>query len=161
MPSTSSTPPSLQENQPFLTIEHIIKTYRKPNGELFAVLNGIDMTLEKEEYVSVIGHSGCGKSTLLRIVAGLEKATSGLVTMEGEIIRKPGVERMMVFQGYALLPWLTVRENIKMAEDVKKVIVFKYNGQIHIYKCEEDLEEGTTVNMQNNPPSDNTVENEQ
>jgi nitrate/nitrite transport system ATP-binding protein len=117
MPSTSSTPPSLQENQPFLTIEHIIKTYRKPNGELFAVLNGIDMTLEKEEYVSVIGHSGCGKSTLLRIVAGLEKATSGLVTMEGEIIRKPGVERMMVFQGYALLPWLTVRENIKMAVD--------------------------------------------
>jgi nitrate/nitrite transport system ATP-binding protein len=101
----------------FLAIEQVVKTYSKPDGTEFVVLNGIDMTIGKQEYVSVIGHSGCGKSTLMRIVAGLEKATSGLITLEGKAIRKPGAERMMVFQGYALLPWLTVRENIRMAVD--------------------------------------------
>ena len=106
-------------NQPyvetFLSIGNIVKAFRKPDGSQFVVLNGIDMTIGAQEYVSVIGHSGCGKSTLMRIVAGLEKPTSGLVTLEGKAIRKPGSERMMVFQGYALLPWLTVRENIRMA----------------------------------------------
>ncbi len=101
----------------FLAIEHVVKAYPKPDGSQFVVLDGIDMTIGAQEYVSVIGHSGCGKSTLIRIVAGLEKATSGLVTLEGKAIRKPGSERMMVFQGYALLPWLTVRENIRMAVD--------------------------------------------
>jgi nitrate/nitrite transport system ATP-binding protein len=101
----------------FLTIEQVVKAYPKPDDSPFVVLDGIDLTIGKQEYVSVIGHSGCGKSTLIRIVAGLEQATSGLVTLEGKAIRKPGAERMMVFQGYALLPWLTVRENIRMAVD--------------------------------------------
>ena len=124
-PSTTANSPSPQGHYSFLTIEQIVKTYRKPNGEPFVVLKGIDMTIDKQEYVSVIGHSGCGKSTLMRIVAGLEKPTSGLVTLEGKAIRKPGAERMMVFQGYALLPWLTVRENIRMAVDE----VFKTLGR--------------------------------
>lgn len=101
----------------FLVIENIVKAFPKPDGSQFVVLKGIDLTVGPQEYVSVIGHSGCGKSTLLRIVAGLEKATSGSVTLEGKLIRKPGAERMMVFQGYSLLPWLTVRENIRLAVD--------------------------------------------
>jgi nitrate/nitrite transport system ATP-binding protein len=101
----------------FLAIENVVKSFRKPDGTQFVVLDGIDLTIAEQEYVSVIGHSGCGKSTLVRIVAGLEKPTSGLVTLEGKVIRKPGAERMMVFQGYSLLPWLTVRENIRMAVD--------------------------------------------
>jgi nitrate/nitrite transport system ATP-binding protein len=119
MSASQSVNPSrfLSNTESFLTIENVVKTYPKPDGSQFTVLNGIDMTIGKQEYVSVIGHSGCGKSTLIRIVAGLEKATSGLVTLEGKAIRKPGAERMMVFQGYALLPWLTVRENIRMAVD--------------------------------------------
>ncbi|MEB3212340.1 MAG: nitrate ABC transporter ATP-binding protein [Leptolyngbyaceae bacterium] len=117
MRSTTPDSSNFESKSPFLTIEHIIKTYRKPNGDQFVVLNGIDLEIGKQEYVSVIGHSGCGKSTLMRIVAGLEKPTSGIVTLEGKAIRKPGAERMMVFQGYALLPWLTVRENIRMAVD--------------------------------------------
>lgn len=117
MGSTTADSSDAESNRPFLTIEQIVKTYRKPNGDQFVVLNGIDLAIGKQEYVSVIGHSGCGKSTLMRIVAGLEKPTSGLVTLEGKAIRKPGAERMMVFQGYALLPWLTVRENIRMAVD--------------------------------------------
>ena len=101
----------------FLEIANIVKTYPKPDGSQSVVLDGIDLTIGEKEYVSIIGHSGCGKSTLIRIVAGLEQATSGLVTLDGKAIRKPGAERMMVFQGYALLPWLTVRENIRMAVD--------------------------------------------
>lgn len=116
-PSTRSNVPNSGNGDAFLSIEQVVKTYRKPNGDQFVVLNGIDITIGQQEYVSVIGHSGCGKSTLMRIVAGLERPTSGRVTLEGKAIRKPGSERMMVFQGYALLPWLTVRENIRMAVD--------------------------------------------
>lgn len=101
----------------FLTVENVVKAFPKPDGSAFVVLHDINLTVGQKEYVSVIGHSGCGKSTLVRIVAGLEKPTSGLAALEGKAIRKPGADRMMVFQGYALLPWLTVRENIRLAVD--------------------------------------------
>jgi nitrate/nitrite transport system ATP-binding protein len=101
----------------FLEIENLYKSYPTPDGEQFVVLDNINLTVGEDEYISVIGHSGCGKSTLLKIVAGLEKATSGSVLLDGKEIRKPGAERMMVFQHYSLLPWLTVRENIRLAVD--------------------------------------------
>lgn len=101
----------------FLEITNLVKSYRTPDGGEFVVLNGVDLTIGEDEFISVIGHSGCGKSTLLKIVAGLEKATSGSVRMEGREIRKPGSDRMMIFQHYGLLPWLTVRENIRLAVD--------------------------------------------
>lgn len=101
----------------FLVIENLVKAFPKPDGDRTVILDGINLTIGAEEYISVIGHSGCGKSTLLRIIAGLDKPTSGLVSLEGKEIRKPGAERMMVFQNYALLPWLTVRENIRLAVD--------------------------------------------
>lgn len=101
----------------FLVIKDLIKAFPNPNGSRTVILDGIDLNIGAKEYISVIGHSGCGKSTLLRIIAGLDRATSGLVTLEGKEIRKPGAERMMVFQNYALLPWLTVRENIRLAVD--------------------------------------------
>jgi nitrate/nitrite transport system ATP-binding protein len=98
-------------------MENIVKSFNKPDGSQFVVLDGINLTTGSEEYVSIIGHSGCGKSTLIRIVAGLEKPTSGSVRLQGKEIRKPAAERMMVFQGYSLLPWLTVRDNIRLAVD--------------------------------------------
>ncbi|MGV0024000.1 ABC transporter ATP-binding protein [Phormidesmis priestleyi] len=101
----------------FLEIENLHKSYKSPNGGESVVLKGIDLTIGQDEYISIIGHSGCGKSTLLKIVAGLETSTSGLVKLDGREIRKPGAERMMVFQNYSLLPWLTVRENIRLAVD--------------------------------------------
>ncbi len=101
----------------FLEIENIVKSYANPEGSELVVLDGINLTIAEDEYISVIGHSGCGKSTLLKIVAGLEKATSGMVRLEGKEIRKPGAERMMVFQQYSLLPWLTVQENVRLAVD--------------------------------------------
>lgn len=101
----------------FLEVKNLVKSYPTADGTKFTVLDGIDLSIGENEYISVIGHSGCGKSTLLKIVAGLETATSGLVTLEGKEIRKPGAERMMVFQHYSLLPWLTVQENIRLAVD--------------------------------------------
>jgi nitrate/nitrite transport system ATP-binding protein len=101
----------------FVVIENLVKSYPQPDGGDTVILDGINLTIGPEEYISVIGHSGCGKSTMLKILAGLEKPTSGMATIEGKEIRKPGADRMMVFQNYALLPWLTVRDNIRLAVD--------------------------------------------
>ena len=121
MTKSSSFSTDIHENivsgNKFLEVENLVKSYPKPDGGEFVVLDGINLTVSEDEYISVIGHSGCGKSTLIKIVAGLEKATSGSVRLDGKEIRKPGAERMMVFQHYSLLPWLTVRENIRLAVD--------------------------------------------
>ncbi|MFM5900359.1 MAG: ABC transporter ATP-binding protein [Dolichospermum sp.] len=101
----------------FLEIENLVKSYPTPDKGKFVVLNNINLTIGEDEYISVIGHSGCGKSTLLKIIGGFEKATSGSVRLQGKEIRKPGADRMMVFQNYSLLPWLSVRENIRLAVD--------------------------------------------
>jgi nitrate/nitrite transport system ATP-binding protein len=101
----------------FVVIENLVKSYPQPDGSDNVILDGIDLTIGPEEYISVIGHSGCGKSTMLKVLAGLEKPTSGMATIEGKEIRKSGADRMMVFQNYALLPWLTVRDNIRLAVD--------------------------------------------
>lgn len=101
----------------FLEIDNVTKSYINPEGKESVILDGVSLNVGENEYISVIGHSGCGKSTLLKIVAGLEKATTGSVRLDGKEIRKPGAERMMVFQHYGLLPWLTVRENIRLAID--------------------------------------------
>lgn len=101
----------------FLVVENVTKSYKTGNGKSFTVLDGINLSIRENEFVTVIGHSGCGKSTLLKIVAGLERASSGSVRLQGKEIYKPGAERMMVFQQYSLLPWLTVRENIRLAVD--------------------------------------------
>jgi nitrate/nitrite transport system ATP-binding protein len=104
-------------NSGFLEVENLVKSYRKADGSQSVVLENVNLTVGEDEYISIVGHSGCGKSTLLKIVAGLEKASSGSVRLDGKEIRKPGAERMMVFQNYSLLPWLTVRENIRLAVD--------------------------------------------
>ncbi|NEQ34297.1 MAG: ABC transporter ATP-binding protein [Leptolyngbya sp. SIO4C5] len=101
----------------FLVIDNLVKSFPNPEGGQTVILDRISLTIGEKEYISVIGHSGCGKSTLLKIIAGLDRPTSGLVTLEGKEIRRPGAERMMVFQNYALLPWLTVKDNIRLAVD--------------------------------------------
>jgi len=109
--------PSQFDRSEFLKIEDLHKSFKAGNGRESLVLKEINLTIAETEYISVIGHSGCGKSTLLRIVAGLEKLTSGSVRLQGKEICKPGSDRMMVFQQYSLLPWLTVRQNIRLAVD--------------------------------------------
>ena len=81
----------------------------------FAAIKNIDLDIEHNTFVSIIGPSGCGKSTLLDIIAGLSTATTGTVTIDGQIVDQPGPDRGMVFQNYALMPWMTVKDNIKFA----------------------------------------------
>lgn len=105
----------------FVSVENVEKTFNLNGGGTYVALKGIDLNIEEGEFVSLIGHSGCGKSTLLNMVAGLDLPTEGVVMLQGEKILRPGPDRMVVFQNYSLLPWLTVRENIRLA--VKNVLV--------------------------------------
>ena len=95
----------------FLKIEKLSKAYvaAKP------VFADVSFTLDKGEFVCIIGHSGCGKTTILNVLAGLDTATSGYVFMDGREISGPSLERGVVFQSHALMPWLTVRQNIAFA----------------------------------------------
>lgn len=100
----------------FLTIENVSKVYPTPTGS-YTVLQDVNLTVNQGEFICVIGHSGCGKSTLLNMVSGFAQPTSGSVKLKGTPITKPGPDRMVVFQNYALLPWLTVFENVYLAID--------------------------------------------
>ncbi len=111
----TSTQP-LQQNQPFLQIQGVTKIYPSSRGP-FSVLEGINLTVEEGEFICLIGHSGCGKTTLLNMVAGFQQPTSGKILLRNAEISQPGPDRMMVFQNYALLPWLTAFENIFLVVD--------------------------------------------
>ncbi len=99
----------------FVAVEQIDKVFQLSDGGTYIALKGIDLQIKKGEFVTLIGHSGCGKSTLLNMIAGLDLPTEGMVTLEGQRIKQPGPDRMVVFQNYSLLPWRTVRENIALA----------------------------------------------
>ena len=81
------------------------------------VLQSVSLDVARGEFVAIIGHSGCGKSTLLNIVAGLIGATDGGVVLDGREVNEPGPDRAVVFQNHSLLPWLTCRENVRLAVD--------------------------------------------
>jgi nitrate ABC transporter ATP-binding subunit len=95
----------------FLQINQVSKVYPTPKGS-FTVVEDINLTVAEGEFVCVIGHSGCGKTTLLDMVSGFRQPTSGEVLLEGQTITRPGPDRMVVFQNYALLPWKTAFENV-------------------------------------------------
>jgi nitrate ABC transporter ATP-binding subunit len=94
-----------------LTVRDVTKRFAVGDDEIEA-LAPIDLSIPAGEFVCMIGASGCGKSTLLRIIAGFEEPTTGDVSIDGKVITGPGSDRGMVFQDYALFPWMTVRQNI-------------------------------------------------
>jgi nitrate ABC transporter ATP-binding subunit len=100
-----------QNREPFLIVDQVSKTYATPKGP-YTVLEGVDLTVFESEFVCLIGHSGCGKSTLLDMVSGFRKPSAGEVRLQGKQISRPGPDRMVVFQNYALLPWKTAFENV-------------------------------------------------
>jgi nitrate/nitrite transport system ATP-binding protein len=101
----------------FVEVDHIDRVFTLPEGGKYIALKNIELKIKKGEFVSLIGHSGCGKSTLLNLIAGLDRPTQGGVILEGKQVTEPGPDRMVVFQNYSLLPWLTVKENISLAVD--------------------------------------------
>src|SRR3981081_2892308 len=84
----------------------------RAGAEPTRALEPISLRVADNDFITILGPSGCGKSTLLRIVAGLDRATSGRVLLDGEAVTRPGADRGMVFQSYTLFPWLTIADNI-------------------------------------------------
>ena len=98
----------------YLKLDHIDKYFDR-GGQRAEVLKGINLVIDKGEFVSIIGHSGCGKSTLLNLIAGLLPVSAGAVLLENREVNEPGPERAVVFQNHSLLPWLSVYENVNLA----------------------------------------------
>jgi NitT/TauT family transport system ATP-binding protein len=101
----------LKQREVILEVQDLTKVYRSQQGETTA-LSKVSFKTHRREFVCVIGPSGCGKSTLIRILAGLEGYSGGQVLLDGKPVTGPGRDRGMVFQGYTLFPWLTVRKNV-------------------------------------------------
>jgi len=98
----------------FLEVESLAKTYPAAGGAAAEpVFEDVSFGIERGEFACIVGHSGCGKTTILNVLAGLERPSSGHVFMDGREVDAPGLERGVVFQSHALLPWLTVSENIE------------------------------------------------
>eukprot|EP01155_Anaeramoeba_flamelloides_P023286 Anaeramoba_flamelloidesa6638_14.p1 GENE.a6638_14~~a6638_14.p1 ORF type:complete len:265 (-),score=6.85 a6638_14:168-962(-) len=104
----------------FLSLENVEKVFPLSSGKRYVAVQDVNLQIQKNEIISIIGHSGCGKSTLLNMIAGLDLNTDGAIFLNNKEITGPGPERAVVFQNHSLLPWLTVYQNIEMA--VKKVM---------------------------------------
>jgi len=96
-----------------LSLEQISRTFPGvAGGQATRALEATDLAIEDNDFITLLGPSGCGKSTLLRIVAGLDRPSTGRVQLDGQEVARPGPDRGMVFQSYTLFPWLNVRDNI-------------------------------------------------
>lgn len=95
-----------------IEISNLTKTYVGQDGSLVNALSGVNLQIQKNEFLTILGPSGCGKTTLLKTIAGLIPWNDGEITIDGAPVRGPGPERAMVFQNFALLPWATVQENV-------------------------------------------------
>ncbi len=107
----------LKAREIILRVGQLSKVFNS-HGRTTLALNDINFSTHRREFLCVIGPSGCGKSTLVRILAGLEEPTSGEVLLEGKPVTEPGTDRGMVFQGYTLFPWLTVKKNVMFGPQV-------------------------------------------
>lgn len=109
------------EHNPLIEAHKLIKSYGLPGGNRLNVLEDIDFTLYEGEIVALLGKSGSGKSTMLRILAGLIPATEGQVLFQNRPLAGPNPGVAMVFQSFALMPWLTVQQNVEMGLEAQKV----------------------------------------
>ncbi|MEM6691651.1 MAG: ATP-binding cassette domain-containing protein, partial [Planctomycetota bacterium] len=99
-----------------IEVDGLAKSFPSPGGGGdVAVFNEVNFKIKKGEFVCLIGHSGCGKSTLLNILAGLDTPTDGFVCAAGREVAGPGLDRAVVFQNHALMPWMTATSNIAFA----------------------------------------------
>ena len=107
----------------FVEIDHVSKYFPLREGETgtshtaetFCVFQNVSLHIDEGEFLTLVGHSGCGKSTLLNILAGFETASEGGLVLDGREVREPGLDRMVVFQNFALMPWLSAFDNVRVA----------------------------------------------
>jgi NitT/TauT family transport system ATP-binding protein len=116
------TPAALRQQQSRIVVRGLRKHFTDiSRQEQIVALDGIDLEIGDDEFLTILGPSGCGKTTLLNIIAGFDQATGGDVRLDGEAILKPGPDRGVVFQEYALFPWLTVEQNIEFGLRERRV----------------------------------------
>ena len=96
-----------------LSIQNVNKSFTV-DGQKVDVLKDINLEVQTGEFIAIVGHSGCGKSTLLKIIAGLEKNDTGLVTVDGKEVNGPGMDRGMIFQEHRLFPWMSLEKNVQL-----------------------------------------------
>ncbi|OEF98249.1 ABC transporter ATP-binding protein [Desulfuribacillus alkaliarsenatis] len=129
-----------------LTIKKVYKSFPGEKTDNL-VLDGIDLEIKTGEFVALLGPSGCGKTTLMNIVAGLEQASSGTVTLHGKEVTKPGPDRGVIFQESGLFPWMTVEQNVafpmkqqsRFSKEYIKNSVDRYLRMVHLHKYRDAL----------------------
>jgi NitT/TauT family transport system ATP-binding protein len=112
--------PETEASHPKVHFDHVRAVFEL-NGEPFVALEDFNLSVDDNEFVTLVGPSGCGKTTALNIAAGLLHPTSGFVRVDGKYVTDPGPERGVIFQQYALFPWLTVRKNIEFGLELQGV----------------------------------------
>jgi NitT/TauT family transport system ATP-binding protein len=115
---TTAVPRAAQPTTAHIALANVSKRFTTPGGDIVA-LKDINLTIAQGEFVCLLGPSGCGKSTLLNAIAGFQPPTHGSMTMDGASIVGPGPDRGMVFQEYALFPWMTVAQNVAFGLEIK------------------------------------------
>jgi NitT/TauT family transport system ATP-binding protein len=96
-----------------IALSGVFRSYANSRGSFTPALQNIDLEIEQGEFVCIVGPSGCGKSTLLHLLAGLDRPTTGEITVDGSPVKGPGTDRILLFQELGLFPWLTVRQNVE------------------------------------------------
>ena len=132
----------------FLSLECITKKFpgRRKKDDEFVVFEDISLNIEKGEFVCIIGHSGCGKSTIMNVLAGLDKPSSGYISMDGEEVTGSSLDRGVVFQNYSLLPWLTALQNVNFGVRARFPKKTKKEVEDHSLKYLEMVGLGANVN---------------
>jgi nitrate/nitrite transport system ATP-binding protein len=133
-----------------LELTGLTKTFPAPSGPLVAVKN-VNFRVERREFVCILGHSGCGKSTILSIIAGLQRSTEGGVVIDGKEVTTPGADRAVVFQTPCLLPWMTARENVRLAVQRARP---KLSRALQIADAERYLELGAVADASQRLPGE-------
>lgn len=110
----------VEEGESFIHIRNLTKVYKRDEKETVAIEN-FDLDIKKGELISIVGPSGCGKTTILRMIAGLLEPTSGSIDIAGRPCTKPGPDRGMVFQDFALMPWRSVIRNVELGMEIEGI----------------------------------------
>jgi len=133
----------------FLSVEAVSKEFLGVRGGAATqALEKTDLTVDDNDFITILGPSGCGKSTLLRIVAGLEQPSTGRVLLDGEPVSRPGPDRGMVFQSYTLFPWLAVRDNIRFGARATDGIADELIGKVGLRGFEDHYPKMLSGGMQ-------------
>ncbi|MGH8672680.1 MAG: ABC transporter ATP-binding protein [Burkholderiales bacterium] len=133
----------------FLRVEGVARVFPGVHGgPPTQALDRTDLSVEDNDFISILGPSGCGKSTLLRIVAGLDAPSSGRVMLDGEPVSRPGPDRGMVFQSYTLFPWLTVRQNILFGQRATAEVVDRLISRVGLRGFENHFPKMLSGGMQ-------------